>query len=116
MIDPTNPSGIDMAMAKAEQVRYEKMLDEMVSKFLNMKLPKNFSPDGGVIFEKSYRGPFGREDREYNSHYWPTGTNLMDAGQAREMFKHCVPPSCFGLDDCTTNMMLNCDHAKNCGK
>jgi hypothetical protein len=59
--------------------------DEMVSRFLNWKLPTDFCPDCGITFkrESDYDHPeFGR------TKYEPTGTNLLDAKQAREMLEH----------------------------
>lgn len=57
---------------------------EMVNRFLGWKLPGDFSPDGGISFTPSSAvipsGP-----------HWPSGTNLFHAGQALEMFKHCLP-------------------------
>ena len=52
---------------------------EMADRFLGWKLPQNFAPDGGVSFVP----PF----------HWPTGTNLLHAGQALDMFRYCL-----GLD------------------
>ena len=50
--------------------------DEMVSRFLGWKLPKDFTPDAGISFAESA--------------WWPTGTNLLHAGQAREMLEQVV--------------------------
>ena len=54
---------------------------DMVSRFLSWKLPKDFSPDGGMVFIPT-RG------RGYDSPYWPVGTNLLTAEQAGQMLKH----------------------------
>ena len=55
----------------------------MVCRFLGWKLPPNFCPDAGVSFAPApYQLPEGR--------HWPSGTNLLTAGQALQMFKHCV--------------------------
>lgn len=89
--------------------RYEVMLDEMVNCFLTMQLPKDFNPDCGI----SYTPPAA----DSPDHFYPVGTNLFTADQAREMFKRCVPPSCFGLDDCSSSSALSvCTHTDNCGK
>lgn len=88
--------------ANAVVARYNKMLDEMVNRFLCRKLPKDFDPDGGISFKEGA--------------WWPTGTNLLTAEQARQMFKECVPPSCFGLDDCSTQALSVCTFADKCGK
>ena len=63
--------------------------DDMVSRFLGWKLPEDFHPDCGVSFksESDYDHPqFGR------TKYEPTGTNLLHAGQAREMLQHVLQP------------------------
>ena len=53
----------------------------MVSRFLCWKLPKDFHPDGGMVFIPT-RG------RGYDSPHWPVGTNLLTAEQAGQMLKH----------------------------
>lgn len=53
---------------------------EMVTRFLGWKLPKDFAPDAGISFEESA--------------WWPSGTNLFHAGQAKEMLEHAVAGSC----------------------
>ena len=69
----------------------ENQIKHMVERFLRWKLPENFSPDGGISFE-----------REYNTHTShpmknePVGTNLFDYNQATEMVEYMLeglPPS-----------------------
>lgn len=60
------------------------IIDEMVSRFLGWKLPANFAPDAGMKFVP---GPL----QQPGGQYWPSGTNLLDATQARQMFEHCLP-------------------------
>ena len=48
----------------------------MVDRFLGWKLPKDFAPDGGISFKESA--------------WWPSGTNLLHAGQAKEMLEYVV--------------------------
>ncbi len=57
------------------------IIDKLVTRFLSWKLPKDFNPDGGVKFYGTY---------EYTSPYWPVGTNLFTAIQAREMLIHVL--------------------------
>ena len=52
--------------------------DAMVSRFLAWELPEDFSPDQGIRFT----GVHGAK--------WPTGTNLLHAGQARAMLEHVI--------------------------
>lgn len=56
--------------------------DAMVDRFLGWKLPEDFSPDAGISFKptKPYDEPG----------WWPVGTNLLHAGQAKEMLQHVV--------------------------
>lgn len=60
--------------------------DEMVSRFLSWKLPANFSPDGGVRIDESWR-------QKWPVHWPPTGTNLLNADQARSMLRHVLGAS-----------------------
>lgn len=53
-----------------------KVTDGMVSRFLGWKLPKDFAPDAGITFNEQA--------------WWPIGTNLFHAGQAREMLENVV--------------------------
>lgn len=59
-------------------------INSMVNRFLCWKLPKNFQPDGGISFNpiKPYEGD------EHGNSWWPVGTNLLTADQARQMFVH----------------------------
>ena len=50
--------------------------NDMVGRFLAWKLPKDFAPDGGISFKESA--------------WWPSGTNLLHAGQAKEMLEHVI--------------------------
>ncbi|PZR00888.1 MAG: hypothetical protein DI533_00545 [Cereibacter sphaeroides] len=60
-------------------------IKHMVSRFLAWKLPENFSPDGGISFEPTYRGVSGTVHARQ-----PSGTNLFDANQAEEMVRHML--------------------------
>ena len=55
--------------------------DAMVGRFLCWQLPVDFEPDAGISFDVNC---------ERNGPYWPTGTNLLHAGQAKEMLQHVV--------------------------
>lgn len=56
--------------------------DEMVSRFLGWKLPQDFYPDCYVTFD--------REKASASQASWPSGTNLLHAGQARAMLEHVL--------------------------
>src|SRR3954462_8021508 len=56
--------------------------DEMVNRFLSWPLPKDFAPDCGIKFSPPKTPhPIG---------YWPIGTNLLTADQARRMLEHVL--------------------------
>ena len=55
-------------------------IKHMVNRFLAWKLPNDFNPDGGIKFDK-----YGNIGTEYQYAHQPTGTNLFDATQAKEM-------------------------------
>lgn len=63
----------------------EDKIKYMASRFLGWKLPDSFNPDGGISFDK-----FGNLGTEHQYTREPSGTNLLDAGQATVMVKHMV--------------------------
>jgi hypothetical protein len=64
----------------------ENQINKMVNRFLGWKLPKDFGPDGGIKFERVVNG----SEREFDSPWWPIGTNLFTADQAKEMILHML--------------------------
>lgn len=62
----------------------------MVDRFLGWKLPQDFAPDCYIGFEREKATAFA----------WPSGTNLLHAGQAKEMLEYVVggSPVMPGLD------------------
>lgn len=71
-------------------------LDQSVDRFLCWKLPEGFSPDCGIKFkrESDYKHPeFGC------TKYEPTGTNLFDAVQAKDMLAHVTEPMQAEIDE-----------------
>lgn len=56
------------------------LIDQMVDRFLSWELPKDFAPDGGIEFTPPNNPAF----------FWPTGTNLLTADQARVMIEHLL--------------------------
>jgi hypothetical protein len=82
--------GITVSRAELDEFREWKagrpkapagLVEEAVSRLLSWKLPKDFSPDGGVLFYSPYAP---------GSPSWPTGTNLLTATQAKQMFEYCL--------------------------
>lgn len=61
------------------------LIRSMVDRFLCWKLPKDFSPDGGIRFEDKFN-----ENRAFPMRNGPTGTNLFNARQAEEMVRHML--------------------------
>ena len=54
-------------------------LNEILNRFLKWELPQDFSPDGGIYFNR------GIQRVQY-----PTGTNLFTHTQARQMIEHIL--------------------------
>lgn len=71
---------------KEAMIMKKAQVDAMVNKFLAWKLPEHFHPDAGISFTptKPYTGD------EYGNSWWPVGTNLFTADQAREMILHIL--------------------------
>jgi hypothetical protein len=61
-------------------------IDAMVNRFLAWKLPKDFHPDAGISFTPYTSAAYP----EHTELYWPVGTNLLTAVQAKAMFEHCL--------------------------
>jgi hypothetical protein len=53
----------------------------MIERFLCWRLPDDFAPDAGISFDPKH---------EHDSPFWPTGTNLLHAGQVKEMLLHVI--------------------------
>lgn len=58
----------------------KQLIDRMVNRFLQWRLPENFVPDCGISFNKPSK-PYTEKA------WWPVGTNLLDATQAKEMIE-----------------------------
>jgi hypothetical protein len=74
------------APASPEPGEPTRNVKEMVNRFLGWKLPKTFAPDAGISFKptKPYDGD------EYGNSWWPVGTNLFNAEEAKAMFEYCT--------------------------
>lgn len=62
-----------------DQIKY------MANRFLAWKMPEDFHPDGGVIFN-----PVANAGSKYEYRHEPTGTNLLNASQAEAMVRHML--------------------------
>jgi hypothetical protein len=69
----------DELVKLSSQQPEKSVVDHAVDRFLGWKLPQDFSPDCGISFT-----PLGHPN------CWPTGTNLLHAGQAKAMFEYCL--------------------------
>lgn len=58
-------------------------IKHMVDRFLGWKLPENFRPDDGISFD-----PIMNRGHAFESRRTPSGTNLLDADQARAMVQY----------------------------
>lgn len=63
----------------------EEQIKQMVSRFLQWKLPTDFAPDGGVSFKA-----VSNEGTPFEYRHTPVGTNLLNAVQAEAMVRHMV--------------------------
>lgn len=59
----------------------EELVKHMVDRFLGWKLPEDFNPDAGISFKKP---------EQPELHWWPSGTNLFDANQAKAMVEYML--------------------------
>lgn len=64
----------------------EDQIKHMVDRFLQWRLPENFSPDAGISFKKTFNenSQFGPMEHK------PIGTNLLDAIQATAMVRNMI--------------------------
>ena len=69
------------ALAATEREMGKTMIDQMVDRFLGWRLPYDFAPDGGISFTLISQD---------HPEWWPTGTCLFTAVQAKAMFEHCA--------------------------
>jgi len=63
----------------------EEQINSMVDRFLGWKLPANFAPDAGISFKAEYN-----EHTPWPARHEPTGTNLFDKEQARQMVEYML--------------------------
>ena len=63
----------------------EEQIKHMVSRFLQWRLPDDFSPDAGISFEPDYN-----VGTKYQGKHEPVGTNLFTATQATAMVRYML--------------------------
>ncbi len=67
-----------------------KVTEEMVTRFLQWRLPDDFHPDAGISFNPEYNVEYNASHGLPPARWRPTGTNLLHAGQAREMLEYVL--------------------------
>jgi hypothetical protein len=65
-------------------------VDYMVNRFLQWRLPENFSPDAGISFKAEYNVEYNAQQGKPPARHEPTGTNLFDATQATDMVRFMI--------------------------
>jgi hypothetical protein len=63
-------------------------IQSLVDRFLGWKLPPTFGPDAGIKFTPS--NGMSREDAYAKPGWWPIGTNLFNADEARAMLEYLL--------------------------
>lgn len=63
-------------------------MEALVNRFLGWKLPKTFGPDAGITFKPS--NGMTREEAYERPGWWPIGTNLLNAEEAKQMLEHLL--------------------------
>lgn len=66
------------------------LVDRMVRRFLQWRLPDDFAPDGRISFDRPPEGP------AYP--HWPVGTNLLTYNQATEMVRDMLVGEILAVD------------------
>ncbi len=65
-------------------------IEKMVDRFLGWRLPDDFCPDAGITFEPEYNVDYMAAQGKPPMRHEPTGTNLLNADQARAMVLHMI--------------------------
>lgn len=66
--------------------------EEMVTRFLQWRLPDDFSPDAGISFKPEFNVEWNAQQGRPPQRHEPVGTNLLSASQARAMLEHVLQP------------------------
>lgn len=83
--DEDMPTFLERLIAERDEFRaraHTPVTKEMVRRFLSWPLPKDFCPDAGISFDRSFSDKY--------PHCWPIGTNLLNDPQARAMLEHVL--------------------------
>lgn len=63
----------------------DEQIKHMVERFLQWKLPANFTPDCGISFVRDFNA-----NTPYPMKHEPVGTNLFDAAQTNAMVRYMI--------------------------
>ena len=63
----------------------EETIKKITERFLTWPLPEDFSPDAGISFN-----PVFNENTDHPMRHKPTGTNLLNYTQAKQMVLHIL--------------------------
>lgn len=74
---------LEISPTEQQELGRNELVKHMVNRFLSWELPKEFAPDAGIRFEPS-------EMQNEGVHGWPSGTNLLHAGQAKELIQYML--------------------------
>lgn len=91
----------------------EAQIKHMVDRFLQWKLPENFSPDAGISFT-----PTGNTGTPHEYRHNPTGTNLLDSTQADAMVRFMIegmPADTSEIDAAAADVVLKSAYCPQCG-
>jgi hypothetical protein len=65
-------------------------IKHMVNRFLNWRLPADFSPDCGISFKPEYNVKYNASRGLPPERHQPVGTNLLAATQAEAMVRYML--------------------------
>lgn len=82
---PEHNIGIPDHVRRGENMLRDQQIEYMVQRFLGWRLPENFNPDAGISFK-----PYFNEHTDHPMKSEPTGTNLFDYTQAKEMIRYML--------------------------
>lgn len=63
----------------------DELVEHMVRRFLQWRLPENFTPDAGISFKRTFN-----ENTTHPMKHEPIGTNLFDYTQTKEMVRYML--------------------------
>lgn len=77
---------LDLVVERKPTALTDDLVKRMVDRFLQWRLPEDFTPDCGIHFDADAAKGFDARNRRYE----PVGTNLLSAHQAEAMVRHML--------------------------